>query len=93
MITVSHFAKSGLIILLTATLTTAAYARGGGHNGTMDTRVPSHGSSAQPSARIVAGHGSKTLSKGPAYWCGPHHHNCVNPPVVHIPTAPQGAAK
>jgi len=96
MITVSRFARSSLLVLLTATLTTAAYARGGGHsgsNGSMDTRVPTHGSSVQSNARIVAGHGSKTLSKGPAYWCGPHHHNCINPPVVRIPTAPQGAAK
>jgi hypothetical protein len=97
MFTVSRLAKTSSLVLLTATLTTAAYAHGGGHgssNGSMGSRVPTHASSAQPSARIATGHGSKTLSKGPAYWCGPHHHNCVNPlPVVHIPTAPQGAAQ
>lgn len=97
MLTISRLAKSSILVLLATTLTTAAYARGGGHggsNGSMDTRVPTHASSVQPSARIVAGHGSKTLSKGPAYWCGPHHHNCVNTNnIAHIPTAPQGAAK
>lgn len=91
MLTVSRFAKSSLIVLVTATLTTAAYARGGGHagaNGSSGSHIQVHSD-----ARIVAGHGSKTPSKGPAYWCGPHHHNCINPPVVHIPTAPQGAAQ
>lgn len=88
MLTVSRIARSSLLVLLTATLTTAAYARGGGHSGSNGSHMQVHSD-----ARIVAGHGSKTLSKGPAYWCGPHHHNCINPPVVHIPTAPQGAAK
>lgn len=96
MFTVSRLAKSSLLVLLTATLTTAAYARDGGHsgsNGSTGSSVPVHSSAVQTNARIVAGHGNKTLSKGPAYWCGPHHHNCTNTNVVHIPTAPQGAAK
>jgi hypothetical protein len=84
MIAVSRFARSSLLGLLATTLTAAAYAHSGS-NGSMGSR--------QPSARIVAGRGANTLPKGPAYWCGPHHHNCVNPPVVHIPTAPQGAAQ
>ena len=97
MFTVSRLAKTSLLVLLTATVTTAAYAHGGSHggsNGSMSTREPTHTNAPQPSARIVAGHGGKTVSKGPAYWCGPHHHTCVNTmPVVHIPTAPQGAAQ
>ena len=97
MFSVSRFAKTAALVVLTATLTTAAYARSSGHSGSnssMGTHVPTHTGSVQPSARIVAGHGSKKLSKGPAYWCGPHHHNCVNTnSVAHIPTAPQGAAK
>lgn len=92
MFTVSRLAKTSLLVLLTATLTTASYARGGGHSGSNGSSV-SH-MQVHSDARVVAGHGGKTLSKGPAYWCGPHHHNCVNTqPVVHIPTAPQGAAQ
>jgi hypothetical protein len=96
MFTASRLAKSSLLILLTATLTTAAYARGSGHsgsNGSTGPSAPVHGSAVQTNARIVAGNGNKTLPKGAAYWCGPHHHNCTNTYIVHPPVAPQGAAK
>jgi hypothetical protein len=92
MFTVSRLAKSSLLILLTTTLVTAAYARGSGHsgsNGSTGSSKPVHSD-----ARIVAGHGNKTLSKGAvADWCGPHHHFCTHKYIVHPPVAPQGAAK
>ena len=97
MFTISRFAKSSLLILLIATLTTTAYARSSGHsgsNGSTGSSVPIHGSAVQTNARIVAGHGNKTLSKGAvAHWCGPHHHYCMHTYIVHPPVAPQGAAK
>jgi hypothetical protein len=91
MFTVSRLAKSSLLVLLTATLTTAAYARGG-HSGSNGSTGPS--APVQTNARIVAGHGNKTLSKGAvAHWCGPHHHYCTHTYIVHPPVAPPGAAK
>jgi hypothetical protein len=73
MFTVSRLAKSSLLVLLAATLTTAAYAReggggGGGHNGSNGPSGPSiqvHGSPVQSDARIVSGNGGPIWSKDP----------------------------
>ncbi|MGN6570667.1 MAG: hypothetical protein ACTHLO_04555 [Pseudolabrys sp.] len=84
MFTTSRLVKSSLLILLTATLTTTAYARGGGHGG-------SNGSMSGASAHAVAGSGNQTASNGStAHGFGVHP---LWNRVVHIPTAPQGAAK
>ena len=89
MFTFSRLAKSSLLVLLTATLTTAAYAGGGhsGSNGSTGSRAPVHSD-----ARVVVGHGNQTLSK-PAV--APHGFG-VHPlwtKVIHQPVAPQGQAK
>jgi hypothetical protein len=68
MFTVSRLAKSSLLVLLTATLTTAAYARGGGHggsNGSSNASGPVHANPIQSDARLVSGLGGPALSKGP----------------------------
>lgn len=94
MFTVSRIAKSSLLVLLTVALTTSAYARGGGHsgsNGSTGSSLPVHGSAVQTNARIVAGHGNQTLSKGSVAHGFGHH--TLGSEVVHPPVAPQGAAK
>jgi hypothetical protein len=71
MSTVSRLAKSSMLVLLTATLTAAAHARGGaggggghnGSNGSTGPSVPVHGSPVQSDARMVPGNGSPILSK------------------------------
>jgi len=90
MTTVSRFAKSSLLVLLTATLTTAAYARGGGHGG-------SNGSSAShmqvhSDARAAAGSGNQITPNGASAHHG-YCPTCAWHKVVHIPTAPQGATQ
>lgn len=97
MFTVSRFAKTSMLVLLTATLTTAAYARGGGHSGSNGSMGPAvHSSAVHSSTAIVSKHGGKTLPNGsvaggcpwsPHHGC--HHHYLVD----HPPVAPQGAAK
>jgi hypothetical protein len=93
MFTVSRLAKSSLLVLLTATLTTAAYA-GGGHSGSKASSGatgPVHGSPVQSNARIVSGQGNQTVSKGPvAHGFGNH---TAWSKVIHLPTAPAGANK
>jgi hypothetical protein len=67
MFTVSRLGKSSLLVLLTATLTTAAYA-GGGHSGSKASSGatgPVHANSVQSNARLVSGNGSPPMSKGP----------------------------
>jgi hypothetical protein len=64
MSTISRFAKTSLLVLLAATLTTAAYARGGGHSG-------SNGPTAvQSNAHIGSAGGNPVGSKGKAHGCG-----------------------
>jgi hypothetical protein len=75
MFTVSRLAKSSLLVLLAATLTTAAYAReggggggGGGHNGSNGPSGPSmqiHVSPVLSNARIDPGNGGPIWSKDP----------------------------
>ena len=68
MFTVSRLAKSSLLVLLTATLTTAAYAGGGGHGGSKGSSGatgPVHANPVPSDARLVSGHDGPTLSKGP----------------------------
>jgi hypothetical protein len=88
MFTVSRLVKSSLLVLLAATLTTAAYARegggggggGGGHNGSNGPSGPSvqvHGSPVQSDARIVSGNGSPPLSKEPVAHPGFIHRTIV----------------
>lgn len=93
MFTVSRFAKSSALVLLAATLTTAAYAGGGhgGSTGSSGASGPVHSSAVQSNARVVSGQGNQTVSKGPVA----HGHGCCRlwRKVVHLPTAPQGAAK
>ena len=89
MFTASRFIKSSLIILLTATCATAAYARGGGHGGSMGSSA--HTGQVHSDARTVAGNGNQTVPKGSvAHGFGVHP---LWNRVVHIPTAPQGAAQ
>jgi hypothetical protein len=90
MFTVSRFAKTSLLVLLTATLTTAAYARGGGpagSNGSTGSHVTVHSD-----ARVVTGLGNQTVSKGAV---APHGYcpTCAWHRVIHRPVPPQGAAK
>ena len=62
MFNISRFATSSLLVLLSATLTTAAYARGGGHsgsNGPAGFSAPVHSD-----AHVFTGLGNKTLSNG-----------------------------
>ncbi len=86
MFTVSRFAKSSLFVLLTATLATAAYARGGGHsglngsngsNGFKGASQPVHSSTA-----IVSRHGGKTLPNGSVALSGRHPYPHNDPPIV-----------
>ena len=90
MFTASRLAKTSLLVLLTATLTTAAYARGGGHGGSNGSTV-SH-MQVHSDARAAAGSGNQPTPRGAA---GHHGYcpTCVWHKVVHIPTAPQGAAQ
>lgn len=65
MFTVSHLGKSSLLVLLTATLTTAAYAHssGGGHSGSNGSIGPVvHSAPVHSSTAIVSKHDSKTLT-------------------------------
>ena len=55
MVTISRLTRSSLLVLLTATLTTAAYARGGGHAGSNAPTHPSLGGSAVHATRIHSG--------------------------------------
>ena len=87
MTTVSRFAKSALLVLLTATLTTTAYARGGGSGGSSGSHMQVHSD-----ARVVAGQGNQTVHNGGTAYHG-HCPTCAWHKVVHIPTAPQGAAQ
>ena len=89
MITVSRFARSSLLVLLTATLTTAAYARGGGHAGSNAPAHSSLGSSAVHATSIhattvhsgkihareiiVSRHGGRTLPTGAVALSGGSH--------------------
>lgn len=95
MFTVSRLAKSSSLVLLAATLTTAAYAGGGGHGGSTGSSGasgPVHSSTVQSNARIVSGQGNQTLSNKPvAHGYGTN--NRAWSKVTHLPTAPQGAAK
>jgi hypothetical protein len=90
MFTVSRFAKTSLLVLLTATLTTATYARGGGpagSNGSSGSHMTVHSD-----ARVVGGSGNQTVSNGAV----PHHGYCPTcdwHKVIHLPVPPQGAAK
>jgi len=76
MSTISRLTRSSLLVLLTATLTTTAYARGGGHGGSNPPMHASLNSSAVHSTTIRSGtvrvrntivsrHGGKTLQTGP----------------------------
>lgn len=79
MFTVSHFAKTSLLVLLAATLTTVAYGRGGGHsgsNGSTGASAPVHSSAAQSNARIGPAGGRPVVSKGKAYGCLHHGPGC-----------------
>jgi hypothetical protein len=89
MFTVSRFAKSSALVLLAATLTTAAHAGGhGGSTGSSGASGPAHSSN----ARVVSGLGNQTVSKGStAHGHGPWTGAWSK--VNHLPTAPQGAAK
>ena len=65
MFTVSRLAKSTSLVLLAATLTTAAYARGGGggHSGSNGSSGPAfHSAPVHSSTAIVSRHDGKTLS-------------------------------
>lgn len=89
MSTISRLTRSSLLVLLTATLTTAAYARGGGHSGSNAPIQPSPGSSAVHAATIHAGtirigrthfkktivsrHGGKAAPTGPVTLGGGSH--------------------
>jgi hypothetical protein len=85
MLAISRFATSSLLVLLAATLTTAAYARGGGHSGTHGSSNPSlHSSSsvhsisvrsttAHSRKAIVSGHSGKKLPKGSVALGGGSH--------------------
>ena len=75
----SSLAKSTLLVLLTATLTNAAYAGGGhgGSNGSTGPGAPAHGSAVQSDARIVSGNGSPPLSKGTVAHPQPTRHVTV----------------
>jgi len=89
MSTISRLTRSSLLVLLTATLTTAAYARGGGHAGSNAPAHSSLGSSAvhatsihattvhsgkiRTRKTIVSRHGGKTVPTGPVALGGGSH--------------------
>lgn len=91
MFTISRLAKSTVLVLLTATLTTAAYARGGGGHAGSNASTGSH-VTVHSDARVTAGSGNQTVTKGASAHHG-YCPTCAWHKVVHIPTAPQGAAK
>ena len=66
MLTISRFAGSSLLILLTATLSPAAHARGGGHSGLNGSAGFS--TSVHSDAHVFTGHGNQTLSSGVAAY-------------------------
>jgi hypothetical protein len=85
MFTVSRLAKSSLLVLLTATLTTAAYA-GGGHSGSNGSNG-SHGfkGASQPvhaSTVIVPKHNGKTSAKGSVALSKRQSYPHNDPPIV-----------
>ena len=86
MFTVLRLAKSTLLILLAATLTTAANARGGGHsnsngsngsNGSQGASRPVHSSTA-----VVSKQGGKTLANRSMALSGRHSHPQNDSPIV-----------
>jgi hypothetical protein len=86
MFTVWQFAKSSLLVVLTVTLTTAAYARGGGHSSSNGSNG-SNGSkgASQPvysSTAIVSKQGGKTLPNGSVALLGRNPQPYNNPPIV-----------
>lgn len=91
MVTMSRLSQAGLLVLLTATLTTAAYARGGGQAASTAPMHASLGSSAVHATAIHAGtirvgktivsrHGGKTLPTG-AVALGGGSHQSADPIV------------
>ncbi len=65
MFTVSRLAKSTSLVLLAATLTTAAYAGGGGHGGSAGSRAasgPVHSAPVHSSKAVAFKRGGKSLS-------------------------------
>lgn len=73
MFTTSRFATSSFLVLIAATLTTAAYAGHSGSNGSSGFSAPVHSD-----ARIlITGSGNKILSKGAAAHDGFVHRNIV----------------
>lgn len=72
MLSILRFTKTSMLVLLAATLTTAAYAGGGGHagsNGSMGAVVPVHTSAVQSNAHIGPASGSPVAPKGNAHGC------------------------
>ncbi len=87
MFTTSRFARSSFLVLLTTTLTTAAYAGHSGSNGSSHFSAPVHSD-----ARIlITGSGNKILSKGAAAHDGFVHRNIVRDHRWDPSTRPPGS--